>query len=61
MNIPTLKSARGYHKRGKEYKVLYFCSFLLQCNADSSVAQKCQLFQACRQFSTGEKKKYILI
>jgi len=24
MNIPALKCARGYHKRGREFKVLYF-------------------------------------
>jgi hypothetical protein len=23
MNIPVLKCARGYHKRGREFKVLY--------------------------------------
>jgi hypothetical protein len=26
MNVPALKCARGYHKRGRKFKVLYFCA-----------------------------------
>jgi len=60
MNIPALKCARGYHKRGRKFKVLYFCSFFYNVMPIVVLRNKGNHFRDVVINRKGEKRIYLI-